>query len=220
MQNNQPAIQPLAMGGEDLLIRKDYDPKMKQPTTSNQTSQLQNYVINEITGEKVPIDKMNQHVKYNLLDPRWIEEKERQKREKQQQEEVFAIGNQIGDSLRQLAERRTDIFGAGDEETVIGRRLGEEEEEKRDERAIWDGHTGSVESTTKRIQANITIQDQIEAIHKAKGLAEDSSKEKIGPHKTGLLDIPSGSSAGEPVAPKDCKCFWKSSFVRGELVFL
>ena len=150
--------------------------------TSGITAQVPKYFVNEITGEKIPLDEVNKHVKYNLLDPRWLEEKERQQREKQQQEEVFAIGNQIGDSLKQLAERRTDIFGAGDEETLIGRKLGEEENvNKRDERAIWDGHTASVESTTKRIQANITIQDQIDAIHKAKGLAEDSSKEKIGP---------------------------------------
>ena len=196
----------MPVGGEDLLIRKDYDPKMKPSTSANPASKVQNYVINEITGEKVPIDKMNQHVKYNLLDPRWLEEKERQQREKQQQEEVFAIGNQIGNSLKQLAERRTDIFGAGDEETVIGRRLGEEEEEKRDERAIWDGHSGSVDSTTKRIQANITIQDQIEAIHKAKGLSEDSTKEKIGPHKGSGDKIPASSSSAS-AGEFDCLYF-------------
>ena len=198
----QPAIQPLPTGGEDLLIRKDYDPKMRGGT-SGIAAQVPKYFVNELTGEKIPLDEVNKHVKYNLLDPRWLEEKERQQREKQQQEEVFAIGNQIGDSLKQFSERRTDIFGAGDEETMIGRKLGEEEEDviKRDERAIWDGHTASVESTTKRIQANITIQDQIDAIHKAKGLSEDSSKEKIGP-QLGASSSGGESSSAVPKKPE------------------
>lgn len=50
--------------------------------------------------------------------------------------------------MKQLAERRTDIFGVGDEETVIGKKLGEEETRK-DERVTWDGHTSSVEAATR-----------------------------------------------------------------------
>lgn len=38
--------------------------------------------------------------------------------------------------------------------------------------------------TQQAAQANITLQEQIEAIHKAKGLVgEDDAKEKIGPSK-------------------------------------
>lgn len=38
--------------------------------------------------------------------------------------------------------------------------------------------------TQQAAQANITLQEQIEAIHKAKGLVgEDDTKEKIGPNK-------------------------------------
>lgn len=38
--------------------------------------------------------------------------------------------------------------------------------------------------TQQAAQANITLQEQIEAIHKAKGLVqEDDTKEKIGPSK-------------------------------------
>ena len=39
------------------------------------------------------------------------------------EEEVFAAGSSIGSSLKQLAERRTDIFGAGTEETQIGKKV-------------------------------------------------------------------------------------------------
>lgn len=48
----------------------------------------------------------------------------------------------------------------------------------------WDGHSGSMARTQQAAQANITLQEQIEAIHKAKGLVgEDDAKEKIGPSK-------------------------------------
>lgn len=79
-----------------------------------------------------------------------------------------------------MAERRTDIFGVGDEETVIGKKLGEEETRK-DERVTWDGHTSSVEAATRAARANITLEDQIHQIHKVKGLLPDEEKEKIGP---------------------------------------
>ena len=40
---------------------------------------------------------------------------------------VPPTGGDIGSHLQNLAERRTDIFGAGDEETIIGKKIGEEE---------------------------------------------------------------------------------------------
>lgn len=83
-----------------------------------------------------------------------------------------------------MAERRTDIFGVGDEETVIGKKLGEEETRK-DERVTWDGHTSSVEAATRAARANITLEDQIHQIHKVKGLLPDEEKEKIGPKPVG-----------------------------------
>lgn len=58
-----------------------------------------------------------------LLDPKWIEERNRALRDKTEQEEVFAPGSAIETSLKQLAERRTDIFGIGIEETQIGKKV-------------------------------------------------------------------------------------------------
>lgn len=43
--------------------------------------------------------------------------------EKKEQEEVYAHGGSIESSLKQLAERRTDIFGVGVEETQIGKKV-------------------------------------------------------------------------------------------------
>lgn len=106
-------------------------------------------------------------------------------------------GAAIEASLKQLAERRTDIFGIGDEETAIGKKIGEEDTQK-DNKVTWDGHTSSVEAATRAARANITLEDQvissfnnlifiplfsqqIHQIHKVKGLLPDEEKEKIGP---------------------------------------
>ena len=59
-----------------------------------------------------------------LLDPKWIEQRDRAMAERREQEEVYAQGAAIGDQLKHLAERRTDIFGSGAEETQIGKKVG------------------------------------------------------------------------------------------------
>lgn len=53
-----------------------------------------------------------------LLDRRWAEEKKRQIEEKQNEDLVFAEGNQIAENIGKIARKRTDIFGR--EETMIG----------------------------------------------------------------------------------------------------
>lgn len=61
----------------------------------------------------------------------------------------------------------------------------------------WDGHSGSMARTQQAAQANITLQEQIVAIHKAKGLVgEDDTKEKIGPSKPSDIHHPPMSSSG------------------------
>lgn len=99
-----------------------------------------------------------------------------------------------------MAERRTDIFGVGDEETVIGKKLGEEETRK-DERVTWDGHTSSVEAATRAARANITLEDQIHQIHKVKGLLPDEEKEKIGPKPVGPQTASTKPNMSAPPQP-------------------
>lgn len=74
--------------------------------------------------------------------------------------------------------------------------------------------------TQQAAQANITLQEQIEAIHKAKGLVgEDDTKEKIGPSKpsdilhqppmppSAILPKPSPPVAAVPRPPSSVNCF-------------
>ncbi|XP_032899211.1 splicing factor 3A subunit 1 [Amblyraja radiata] len=189
---DNPMPPPLPPTPDQVIIRKDYDPKASKPVAG--TPATDEYLISPITGEKIPASKMQEHMRIGLLDPRWLEQRERSIREKQSEDEVYAPGLDIESSLKQLAERRTDIFGV--EETAIGKKIGEEEIQKPEEKVTWDGHSGSMARTQQAAQANITLQEQIEAIHKAKGLVpEDDTKDKIGPSKPELLQLPSLSSA-------------------------
>lgn len=132
---------------------------MTRPTVGD------DYLISPITGEKIPASKVQEHMRIGLLDPRWVEQRDKQVTDKMNQETVYAQGSAIDASLKLLAERRTDIFGIGDEETAIGKKIGEEDTRK-DEKVTWDGHTSSVEAATRAARANITLEEQIHQIHK------------------------------------------------------
>jgi len=189
-----PMPPPLPPTPDQVIIRKDYDPKASK--TQPSVSAPDEYLISPITGEKIQASKMQEHMRIGLLDPRWLEQRDRSLRERQVEDEVYAPGLDIESSLKQLAERRTDIFGS--EETAIGKKIGEEEIQKPEEKVTWDGHSGSMARTQQAAQANITLQEQIEAIHKAKGLVgEDDTKEKIGPSKPS--DGPSGHHHHPPM---------------------
>ncbi|XP_071954810.1 splicing factor 3A subunit 1-like [Antedon mediterranea] len=177
---NTPMPPPLPPQPEEVEIRKDYNPKApKQIDASDET-----WLVSPLTGEKIPADKMAQHMKIGMLDPRWIEQRDRQMQEKTEKHDVFAHGDAMKDHLKNLAERRTDIFGVGDVETQIGKKIGEEEQDSANkDKVIWDGHSASMEATTRKAHANITVGDQIAANQKAEGFLPDAEKEKIGPAK-------------------------------------
>eukprot|EP00794_Sanderia_malayensis_P016898 gene16898-18604_t len=178
MEPRQPPLPP-PVPGPNVNIRRDYDPKAPKPPPPSSAPPSDKYLISPLTGEKVPAEAMAEHLKINLLDPKWKELKQRAADEKRQQEEMFAGGVSVGSMLKDLAQYRPDIFGVGSEETMIGKKAGEDD--KRGDKVVWDGHTASMERATKLAQANITLDEQIEAIHKAKGLILSEEDDKIGP---------------------------------------
>lgn len=81
------------------------------------------------------------------------------------------VGTDVSASLRALAANRADIFGAGQEDEV--RKKAEAAlklQQKERERNVWDGHTASADTVTDRAQAGANFDEQIAAIHRAKGL--------------------------------------------------
>lgn len=213
---SEPPVAQLLPPTHDKVIVKKYDPKQAQKVTKPVTTSDE-YLISPITGEKIPASKVAEHMRIGLLDPRWVEQRDKHTVDKLNQDNVYAAGTAIEASLKQLAERRTDIFGVGDEETVIGKKLGEEET-KKDDRVTWDGHTSSVEAATRAARANITLEEQIHQIHKVKGLLPDEEKEKIGPKpavSTGksTLSAPPQPASHPPVSLAQSKPMMQTSAI-------
>ncbi|CAB4001968.1 Splicing factor 3A subunit 1 [Paramuricea clavata] len=173
----QPPLPPMAPG-TNIHIRKDYNPK--QAKAQGGAIPPDNYLISPITGERVPPQEFDEHMKISLLDPKWKEQRDRFEAEKKQHESVFASGTSMESNLKHIAQRRTDIFGAGDVETFIGQKIGEEDV-KQPEKVTWDGHTASISATAQKAAAGISLEEQIEQIHKQIGMVADKEKEAIGP---------------------------------------
>ncbi|UJR14059.1 hypothetical protein I4U23_001056 [Adineta vaga] len=168
---------PAPLKPQDVII-KAYNPKDKMMTIN----QGEQYLISPITKEKIPANSISSHTKYALLDPIWIQRREKEMNEQQEKDQVYEPGSFVELELKKFAERRTDIFGTGIQETIIGRKIGEEDR-RADDKVQWDGHTATAEKTSKKAMANITMEDQINAIHRSQGLLDDdaSAANRIGP---------------------------------------
>lgn len=178
----QPSLplRPAPPTVDQVLIRHDYDPKAT--TVKEMANQFQ--LVSPITGEPIPASQAQKHIRWGLLDPKWAEQREREIAEKREQDQVYATGSLIESSLKQLAKRRTDIFGVGSEETQIGKTLndGSEEEQQqqqqKSDKLIWDGHAMSAETVQQRARDYLTPAD-VQAHFEAEQRLE-AEREKIG----------------------------------------
>ena len=59
----------------NVEIRK-YDPKLAQ-AAKNKT-ETEHFFVSPITGEKIPASKVQEHMRIGLLDPRWVDERDKQ----------------------------------------------------------------------------------------------------------------------------------------------
>jgi splicing factor 3A subunit 1 len=78
--------------GTNIHIRKDYNPK--QAKAQGGAIPPDNYLISPITGERVPPQEFDEHMKISLLDPKWKVQRDRFEAEKKQHESVFASGEE------------------------------------------------------------------------------------------------------------------------------
>ena len=198
-----PAVQqpPTALPNPTNVEVRKYDPKQAKGKVKK-VAEDDSFLVSPITGEKVPASKVQEHMRIGLLDPRWVEERDKQITARAVEDHVYAPGTAIESSLKHLAERRTDIFGVGEEaaqEAAIGKKMGEEEKRAGEgDKVAWDGHSSTAEAAARAARANISLNEQIEQIHRNKGLIGDASKEAIGPAKT---DPTPGAAAVAPPAP-------------------
>uniref|UniRef100_A0A1I7TGB9 Splicing factor 3A subunit 1 n=1 Tax=Caenorhabditis tropicalis TaxID=1561998 RepID=A0A1I7TGB9_9PELO len=166
---------------KDVIVR-DYDPKRNSQVQNKK--QVENWIISPLTGERIPSDKLAEHVRYNTVDSQYKEDRDRHIGERSTEEPVLALGADISRNLGQFAERRTDIFGVGGEQTMIGKKLGEEDSSQQGQnKLIWDGTEETRDMITRAVQNQVTIDQQINEIHRQHGFVSDPSKDKIGAHQ-------------------------------------
>lgn len=84
-----PHIVPLLPPTHDKVIIKKYDPKQAQKPIAKAPA-TDEFLISPITGEKIPASKMAEHMRIGLLDPRWIEQRDKHTVDKLNQDNVSA----------------------------------------------------------------------------------------------------------------------------------
>ncbi|KAI0747909.1 Pre-mRNA splicing factor PRP21 like protein-domain-containing protein [Daedaleopsis nitida] len=159
--------------GGPMKIRTDYVPKLQKKA-------IEKLTLCTICGQQIPVDELQEHMRIELLDPKWKSQRDALEARKAQASELQRGANVVS-SLKNLARTRVDIFGAEAEEE---KRKKEEEEERlrrrEREKVVWDGHTASKANTLDKFSMNSNIDEQIAAIHRAKGLGPQDAN-AIGP---------------------------------------
>lgn len=97
-----------AMDMDDIKVVSDYIPR----TAGNKSKAMT--MIDPISGKAVPVSEVGEHMRVQLIDPKW--RIEQQRFQNKQKETGFAEGASIADSLKQFAKQRGDIFSTGDED--------------------------------------------------------------------------------------------------------
>lgn len=124
-----------------------------------------------VCGQQVPVDELQEHMRIELLDPRWKSQRDVLEARRAQANELQRGAN-VESSLRSLARARVDIFGTEVDEEKRKREEAEEQERRKErEKNVWDGHTASKDKTLDKFQSNVNFEEQIAAIHRAKGLS-------------------------------------------------
>jgi len=148
---------------EDVIVR-DYDPKKARAQAKPKLADQ--YIISPLTNERIPASKLEEHVRYNTVDPQYKIQRDREMINRTDEEPTNASGTEISRNIAKLAERRTDIFGVGEkgvEQTTIGKKLGEEDSRPRvDPKNIWDGQQSTIDATTRAAQQEVQQQMQAE----------------------------------------------------------
>lgn len=158
-------------GDAPMKIVRDYT----RPTVKVADPRSEEYQISPITGQPVPASEMDEHVRLQLLHPKWKEQRDAMNAK--QQGTALAPEAEIASNLLAFAQKRKDLQGAS------VRELEKEEEEKRrkaKEKVIWDGHTDSAQRTTN---------EAIKAAANARDVPTEPAGVNIGPTMPGTTPV-------------------------------
>lgn len=145
---------------ETIKIVSNYQPRIAMSgQSSSGSSSTATTMIDPISGKAIELDKLEEHMRIQLLDPRWREEQKRF--QEKQRETGLAEGASIADNLKRIAMKRGDIFGQAalgtgqDSAVMIAKK--EEEEKKLHEQLSnvqWDGYKASVNTVQQMKDMN------------------------------------------------------------------
>ncbi|WAR56229.1 hypothetical protein PtB15_7B74 [Puccinia triticina] len=169
-----------------MKIRKDYVPKGKQASAQQNGTAGGKLITTlcQICGQQINVNEISEHVRIELLDPRWKEKKQKTELNRSSSN-MLTLGSDVSSSLRDLAKSRLDIFEENVTEEEKQRREAEQKKLKQlaKEKYTWDGHLNTGERVTNIYQTGANLDEQIQALHRSKGLTGESmhSGPQIGP---------------------------------------
>ncbi|KAF8201506.1 Pre-mRNA splicing factor PRP21 like protein-domain-containing protein [Pholiota molesta] len=169
------AVQASAMNPSGpMKIRTDYVPKLGEKKAKVAMTTC------TICGQQIAVDELQEHMRIELLDPKWKEQRDNLEARKAQASQL-QTGTNVVSSLQNLARTRVDIFGTEtDEERRKREEAVEREKRKEREKVVWDGHTSSKANTLDKFSTNVNTDEQIASIHRRKGLGPQEAN-AIGP---------------------------------------
>lgn len=95
--------------GEKLKVVPNYTPKVVGASKAlADTSRT--HAVDPLTGKTVALADMPEHMRIQLLDPKWAEEKRRFM--DKQKESNFVAGDAMASNINRFAQQRQDIFGS------------------------------------------------------------------------------------------------------------
>ncbi len=101
-------------GGEQLKVVDNYQPKVVS-TKEITGDSSRTHIVDPISGKQIAIADMPEHMRIQLLDPKWAEERRRFL--DKQRETNFVAGEDIASNISRLAQARGDIFGSSAQST-------------------------------------------------------------------------------------------------------
>ena len=126
------SFQPRPAPAEDdseIRVVNDYVPRVGQKRSAVT-------LVDPISGRALADSDVAEHMRVQLMDPRWRVEQQRFL--EKQQDTGFAAGSSIASNLKELARRREDIFGGTEERPASTRGAGD------GDRDVWEGHQAVV----------------------------------------------------------------------------
>ena len=140
-QSSEPApVEEMEVAVEEeddelnVVSGTDYVPRTAAMAAGQRAPQL---MYDPTSGRNIPVDQISEHMRIQLMDPKWMEQQKRF--HDKQQDTSFATGSSIADSLKGFAKARGDIFGSSSD----GNSLLTPEEAERKKRVLEEGRKES-----------------------------------------------------------------------------